>query len=101
MLHVKSRAPVIATLPDPPEWGKEAEESVPETSHFGALGDVVVIELDELVQPLRKRTSPAVGERNRTAARKRKRPANRIQPSRPLNRRYRSTRIDPRSPSVT
>jgi len=67
MLHVHSRAPVTATLPEPAVYGNEVEESVAETSHFPALG--AVIELEDDVHPLRKRTSPAIGaRRSRTAA---------------------------------
>ena len=67
MLHVHSRAPVTARLPDPAVYGNDVEERVAETSHFAAGG--AVIELEDDVHPLRKRTSPAIGARRiRTAA---------------------------------
>ena len=57
MLQVHSRVAVMATFAEPPVWENEADESVAETEHFSALG--AVVELDEAVQPLTKRTSTA------------------------------------------
>ena len=69
MVHVHSRAPATARLPEPAVCGNDVEESVAEMSHLPALGAVVVLEDD--VQPLTRRTRPAItARRSRTAPRR-------------------------------
>lgn len=69
MPHVHSRAPVTARLPEPAVYGNDVEEIVAEMSHLPALG--AVVELEDDVHPLTKRTSPAIRARgSRTAARR-------------------------------
>ena len=69
MPHVHSRAPVTARLPEPAVYGNDVEEIVAEMSHLPALG--AVVELEDDVHPLTKRTSPAIrARRSRTAARR-------------------------------
>jgi hypothetical protein len=72
MLHVHSRAPVTARLPEPAVYGNDVDERVAEMSHFSALG--AVMELEDEVHPLMKlmkRTSPAIEARRRRTPRRR------------------------------
>jgi len=68
-LHVHSRAPVTARLPEPAVYGNDVDERVPEMSHFPAVG--AVMELEDEVHPLMKRTSPAIEARRRRTPRRR------------------------------
>jgi hypothetical protein len=61
MLHVHSRAPSTARLPEPAVYGNNVGASVAETSHFPVLG--AVVELEDDVHPLMERTSPAIAAR--------------------------------------
>jgi hypothetical protein len=66
-VQVHSRAPLIATLPDPPAGGKEFGDVVAAIAHFVALGAVVVTTVDEPQPVTHRAMKPRAAGWNRMA----------------------------------